>query len=550
MIEYQFGNWGIGLIWGIKGSVFPRALFWAVTCWLASVIAIKIASGLPDFDPTKHGAAFQIWASYTSVLGFLLVFRTQIAYSRFWEGVTTLQQVRGVWFNAVSNLIAFCNDSDDEAMRENVAGFQHLLIRLMSMMYCSALQQIADVKDDHFEVLDHAGIEENSLRYLAHATDRCEVIMQWIQRLIVININKSVVPIAPPIASRVFQELSNGIVDVQNARKIHEFPFPFPYAQMLSVGLLAHWMVTPLVAACIVPENLTYFGSCCFSITVWGLWGINYIAAEVENPFGDDANDLPVGDMQACFNRSLLTLLHPLVQVPPLFAFRELNIHVTEPEECLKVTKSRLTQLYGQPIDLSELGLLENDVKVRSASDSAKDTEHDRQAYLEFSRKRQSGAPKKKATGAAAKGGTGDGKKDPQKDKDRDKDNRPAQPAPTSVVEESPEAPGLEQSADSDFSGGAPRPASASQETRSSAASPSEARASYDEQGDSGQPPTNHRGGVLQGAGQRGSRLSRSQPPAGDGAMAASTTTDGGAKRAVRSTLNKTNSKKKPGAAE
>merc|ERR1740138_1615055 len=79
-----------------------------------------------------------LWSGYTFVLGFLVVFRNNQAYSRFWEGATLINQVRGEWFNAISCLIAFCNKEHDEPGR--LQRFQNLLVRLGSLMYCSALQ--------------------------------------------------------------------------------------------------------------------------------------------------------------------------------------------------------------------------------------------------------------------------------------------------------------------------------------------------------------------------------------------------------------------------
>merc|ERR1719487_863410 len=80
----------------------------------------------------------QIWTGYNSALAFLIIFRTQKAYARWWEGGTLLQQVRGEWYNAASSLIAF--SSSDEEKSDQVRDFQHLMVRLMSLLYCSALQ--------------------------------------------------------------------------------------------------------------------------------------------------------------------------------------------------------------------------------------------------------------------------------------------------------------------------------------------------------------------------------------------------------------------------
>jgi len=75
-----------------------------------------------------------------------------------------------------------------ECTTEDVAKFQQFLVRLMSLLYCTALQQVASVDDSQFEVLDHAGIDESSLIFLSSAKDRCEVVMHWIQKLIFENI--------------------------------------------------------------------------------------------------------------------------------------------------------------------------------------------------------------------------------------------------------------------------------------------------------------------------------------------------------------------------
>merc|ERR1712151_1280267 len=52
-------------------------------------------------------------------------------------------------------------------------------------------------------------------------------------------------------------------------------------------------------------------------ISVFCYWCINYIAAEIEMPFGDDANDLPVGRLQEGFNVALKMLMDTGCRDPP-----------------------------------------------------------------------------------------------------------------------------------------------------------------------------------------------------------------------------------------
>ena len=115
---------------------------------------------------------------------------------------------------------------------EEVKAFQHQLVRLYSLLYGCALQQVATMDEKTFDLFGLDGFEEHSLAFLQSSHDRCEITLQWIQRLIVESDSKQLLKIAPPILSRVFNELGNGIVNLNNARKITDFPIPFHLAQL------------------------------------------------------------------------------------------------------------------------------------------------------------------------------------------------------------------------------------------------------------------------------------------------------------------------------
>ena len=52
---------------------------------------------------------------------------------------------------------------------------------------------------------------------------------------------------------------------------------------------------------------------------VFSLFSINNIAQEIELPFGDDANDLPLHELQTHLNELLNTLMMKQTQQPPRF---------------------------------------------------------------------------------------------------------------------------------------------------------------------------------------------------------------------------------------
>merc|ERR1739848_425086 len=52
-------------------------------------------------------------------------------------------------------------------------------------------------------------------------------------------------------------------------------------------------------------------------MSVFSFWCINHIATEIEQPFGDDANDLPIRELQEEVNHSLLLLLSDMASHTP-----------------------------------------------------------------------------------------------------------------------------------------------------------------------------------------------------------------------------------------
>jgi putative membrane protein len=322
MIIYDPGKWGLIFALSLRGSVFPKAFAFAAPC---SVLSLTLHFMFHYWVPgigARIGAddvATSVLSGFTFVLGFLVVFRSQQAYSRWWEGGTLLQQLRGEWFNAYSSLLAFCNTSKDPEVQFRVRKFQHQLVRLISLLYGSALQQVAQLKENVFELIEVEGFEREHMLFMQDSHDKCEVVLQWTQRLIVEAYNAETIKIAPPILSRVYNELGNGIVNLNNARKITDFPIPFPLAQMITFMLVFHWFATAVVCATSV-EHAHWAGLLSF-IVIFSYWCINFIALELEMPFGDDPNDLPLVDMQIDLNKSLRSLMHERACRPPHFDY-------------------------------------------------------------------------------------------------------------------------------------------------------------------------------------------------------------------------------------
>jgi len=333
MIDYRAGSWGFHVCLGWNGSLAPRALTVAlpnavitfiIGTWLQRQVTGDFshdefnedgASNIFDTDAVSK-AAQSIMAVFTAVMIFILHNRSRTSYNRWWEGGTLLQKTRGEWFNAYSSIMAFTSTRPE--LQDEVVKYCHLMARLFSLLMCCGLQQVSPYRDRPFEIIDIMGIEPASMEFLNDAPDKVEVILQWIQRSMVLHCQSGVLPAPPPILSRAFQEVSRGIVNLQNARKIADFPYPFPLAQVSMVLQLIHWVMTPFASALALPRSwaviLSFF-------TIFVLWCIHFNALDLEFPFGSRVNDLPMDSFQKEWNSSILTLLDERASRPPQFNY-------------------------------------------------------------------------------------------------------------------------------------------------------------------------------------------------------------------------------------
>lgn len=304
MIIYDQRHWaGLPLIFQITGSIYPRCLpHILISCSVVATLkALEYWTDITWFKEVfDHPYVYQI---YTFVLGFIMVFRSSLAYSRFWEGRTELETMSAKWGDAALLSVVFDNASKDGVVPTKDQ-WRWQLLSLTSLLHGMSLASLGGVTS--FEVL--AGADPSCLEAFENdkITDKCNLAFVWVQDIITKRHTSGGLDIPSPIISRIFQELSTGMLAFNNALKIHDTPFPFPYVQLISVCLLILTLTSGFVMHIYV-QNL--FWSMLFTaIAVGGYHAINEVAVELEDPFGDDANDLPMDEYQRSFNARLLTM--------------------------------------------------------------------------------------------------------------------------------------------------------------------------------------------------------------------------------------------------
>lgn len=136
---------------------------------------------------------------------------------------------------------------------------------------------------------------------LKHSRDRMILVLSWINQLVTDLVPHLTVP--TPIISRVFQEISNGALGYSQAQKLADIPFPFIFAQLLAVAILAIAIISPVAFILITGD--TYLGPVLSTMTVLSFWSMNEMAKELENPFGVEANNVPIIDYHERFVHAL-----------------------------------------------------------------------------------------------------------------------------------------------------------------------------------------------------------------------------------------------------
>lgn len=278
----------------LRGSVVPAILGRTLICGLFGVlISVLFHLRLPVALPVLAGVIPNI------VLGLLLVFRTNTAYERFWEG----RKLWGNLVNCVRNLarqiwVAVGVESTDDR-QQKVAALQ------MLVAFCVAVKlhlRQEPINQELEELLPPA--QYFKLKSMNHPALE---IAFWISDYLQQQHERSRLNVYQ-LSS--MQQLLNEMVDaLGGCERILKTPMPLAYAIHLKQLLLLYCLSLPFQMV----GGLGWWTGPLVALISFTLFGIEEIGIEIENPFGHDANDLPLDAICATMLRNIndLTTLTP-----------------------------------------------------------------------------------------------------------------------------------------------------------------------------------------------------------------------------------------------
>jgi len=154
------------------------------------------------------------------------------------------------------------------------------------------------------------GVSDSEMEMLQNARGpyaKLSLVSMWLQEFLSREyLNGSTGDVGHPIISRLYQFISDGTVGYNHARKIAYVPFPFPHAQITSFFSLVIIFLFPLLFYTYV--NQLGFACVLNSVTVLCFLGLHEVARELEDPFQNVPNDLPLTTFQAQLNEALVTM--------------------------------------------------------------------------------------------------------------------------------------------------------------------------------------------------------------------------------------------------
>jgi len=342
------------LMFRVSGSAIPSAM---IPGTISAIVTLLIEAFVPHEYMDRllqHPYPFQPFAY---VAAFVLVFRTNVAYNRFWECTTSVTMmaskmgdacVEAITFDELINTNKRLYGADGAKWLETRRRYQALMVRRFSLLHALALQYLrrddcltnlipssgrnpsvslglgafggmdqpvsrADPKWQQLEVL--GGVTPSELANLRNSPDRVSFVFAQILHLSNQRRADGGLGADAPVLSRYYQLLSDGMLGFRQARKVEDIPFPWPYTQAVSAMLFLFAFIFPLVlshfANCGADrtcDHPTYWiGPFLSFITVTGYVTLHQVARALEDPFVHPPNDLPATALQAAFNCRMLT---------------------------------------------------------------------------------------------------------------------------------------------------------------------------------------------------------------------------------------------------
>ena len=271
-------------------AIFPRVLFCSLFALFISVLYhLKIKVALP----LESGIVPSI------VLGLLLVFRTNTAYERFWEG-------RKLWGNIINTVRNISRTIWVSVIENNAQDRKEKIITLRLLIAFAVATKLHLRSQPINEELKTLMPSKWHEKLKSINNPPLEVIF-WIADYLQKQYEKKFINSYQLTA---MIKLLDILVDnLGGCERILRTPIPLAYAIHLKQLLVIYCLTLSFQLV----DNFEWWTAFFVGLTSFTVFGIEEIGIEIENPFGHDANDLPLD--QIC--KTMETNIEDLIKLAP-----------------------------------------------------------------------------------------------------------------------------------------------------------------------------------------------------------------------------------------
>jgi putative membrane protein len=221
------------------------------------------------------------------VISMLLVFRTNTAYERWWEG-------RKIWGSLV-------NSSRNLAMKvSSLVPSESQYFAAMIPNYAFAMKN--HLRGEHYKTELEETVDFNPAEYTAADHVPNKIALRLMERMEQLRKEGKLLPEHLLFLQA---ELNNFTDAVGACERIRKTPIPFSYSVFLKKFIFLYVMTLPFGFV----FSLGYWVIPVVSIIFYVLASLELIAEEIEDPFGSDANDLPTEEIALGIRVSIRQLL-------------------------------------------------------------------------------------------------------------------------------------------------------------------------------------------------------------------------------------------------
>lgn len=271
MINYNPKTW-LQMIFAFHKSDTLRIL-WKEICYIA-IFTFLITFLILRFTPGNHNLEklISVYSLVGFVISLLLIFRTNTAYDRWWEG-------RKKWGELVNDTRNFSVKLS--SMLTNAEDRDFFMRMIPNFVFAAKESLRSGVNIDELELLP------DELAFISTKKHQPLSIIQLIYRkLIEVKQNNL-------ISDQDFAILDkncNKLMDSLGAcERIRNTPIPFSYSLFIKKFIFIYVTTLPLALV----TNYGYFSVLIATFIFYVLVSIEVLAEEIEDPFGNDDNDLP-----------------------------------------------------------------------------------------------------------------------------------------------------------------------------------------------------------------------------------------------------------------